>query len=487
MVSNDTTSTANQANLAAQGTAPACGSAMPASDGGRAGGASRADAHRMPAAPAPDAQARVDDAASAKPCTTPYERDRSHCVLVVYASVGSGHRSAATAIAQALELMRAEGNPLVPADLDVRLIDILDYGRQSFDGNKTASMFVGATRPVYDVIWRYSFTGRVLWGGGSIWSHLMFSPFTEYVRKVKPLAIVATHIVGANAAAAARMLCGQDFPLICVPTDYETEGLWPHRYCDLFCVGTESMAETLRARKIEEDRIRITGIPTREDFRLPHDKRAMRDAFDLPQDKQVVLALAGALLPKPYQRFREALDDILPALGDLSAMHLVIVAGKDDAYRAHLELELRKYDLDNVEVFGYVNDMAGLMAASDLVVCKSGGLTVTECLCAETPMVLVGKAYGQEKINTRMLTSASAALCVTTPRELADALRYVMEHPQSLDAMLTNSKHIRRPNAARDIAAATMELARSPKSPESFYRKKNFLRVYRGDYPAHVR
>ncbi len=423
----------------------------------------------------------------AESCTTPYEHDRSHCVLVVYASVGSGHRSAAAAVAQALRLMRAEGNPLVPSDLDVRLIDILDYGRQSFDGNKTASMFVGATRPIYDVIWRYSFTGKVLWGGGSIWSYLMFSPFTEYVRKVKPLAIVATHIVGANAAAAARMLCGQDFPLVCVPTDYETEGLWPHRYCDLFCVGTESMAETLRARKIEEDRIRITGIPTREDFRLPHDKRAMREAFDLPQDKQVVLALAGALLPKPYQRFREALDDILPTFGDLSAMHLVIVAGKDDAYRAHLELELRKYDLDNVEVFGYVEDMAGLMAASDLVVCKSGGLTVTECLCAKTPMVLVGKAYGQEKINTRMLTSSSAALCVTTPRELSDALRYVMEHPQSLDAMLTNGEHIRRPNAARDIAAATMELARVPKSPSSFYRKKNFVRVYCGDRPAHVR
>ena len=35
---------------------------------------------------------------------------------------------------------------------------------------------------------------------------------------------------------------------------------------------------------------------------------------------------------------------------------------------------------------------------SDLAICKSGGLTVTECLCAQVPMILLGKAYGQEKV-----------------------------------------------------------------------------------------
>ena len=94
----------------------------------------------------------------------------------------------------------------------------------------------------------------------------MYGKFTELVRKRRPLAIICTHITAANVAVAARMLTGQRFPIVCVPTDYETEGLWPHLSTDLFCVATESMAETLRPRLVPEQRIRITGIPTRRGF-----------------------------------------------------------------------------------------------------------------------------------------------------------------------------------------------------------------------------
>ena len=43
---------------------------------------------------------------------------------------------------------------------------------------------------------------------------------------------------------------GIDYPVICVPTDYEVEGFWPHKDTDLFCVANEFMAETLRPRKV---------------------------------------------------------------------------------------------------------------------------------------------------------------------------------------------------------------------------------------------
>ncbi|MBQ3301613.1 MAG: UDP-N-acetylglucosamine--LPS N-acetylglucosamine transferase [Eggerthellaceae bacterium] len=412
---------------------------------------------------------------------------QSHTVLIVHASVGSGHRSAAKSIAEAFGFLLAEHAECVPSDLDVRVIDILDYGRHKFDGDKTASMFVGATRPFYDLTWRYTFTGRILWGGGTIWSRLMFSPFTEYVEQVKPMAIIATHITGANAAVSARMLTGQEFPIICVPTDYETEGLWPHRCADLFCVATESMAETLRARRIPEERIRITGIPTREAFRRSYDQLTTRGAFDLPIDKRIVLILAGAYLPRPYVRLRETVDKVLPYFHALTDFEFVIVAGGDEEYLASLTRRCKELDLPNVRPVGYVTEMAALMSASDLIVCKAGGLTVTECLCAEVPMLLVGKAYGQEKINVEMLTGLGAAMRVTTARELLSALRYVMHHPQSIDAMLVNGRILRKPDAARNVASAAMEQVSKPQDLTSPLRKKSFFRLGWGDKPAHVR
>ena len=412
-------------------------------------------------------------------------------VIVMHASVGSGHRSAARAVAQALELLRDDpalrGGVACPNDLEVEVLDVLDFGRITIDGDKTASMFTGPTRPIYDLTWRYTLTGRLLWGGGTVWSRVMFPRFTEHVRKVRPLAIVCTHITAANVAVGARMILQDDFPIVCVPTDYETEGLWPHQHSDLFCVANESMAETLRPRKVPEDRILITGIPTRPAFRETYDKQTGRERFGLPEGKRIVLALAGAYLPTPYVRFREALDKTLPYLHRFKNTHLVIVAGADEEYASHLRRECEELGLENATVLDYVEGMAELMAASDLVICKPGGLTVTECLCAKVPMILLGRAYGQENINVRMLTSLGAALHVTTARELIGAMGHVDANPAIIEAMLTQASYLRKPNAAIDIARATLKLAAAEPSQDLAMRKKRFMHFYWGRTPAHIR
>ena len=180
-------------------------------------------------------------------------------IAIVHASVGSGHKAAAHAVAQSIEALK--GTNGIPEDIEVDVLDILDYGRIKFDGNKTAASFTGATRPIYDITWRYTLTGRLLWGGGSGWSYVMFPSFNTYIREKKPLAVITTHIVAANVAVGARMITGIEYPVVCIPTDYEIEGWWPHKEADLFCVATEFMAETLRPRFVPESKISITGIP----------------------------------------------------------------------------------------------------------------------------------------------------------------------------------------------------------------------------------
>lgn len=409
-------------------------------------------------------------------------------MLVVHASVGSGHRSAANAIAEAFNAMKSEGDSAVPNDIEVKVLDILDFGRIIFDGNKTASMFTGVTRPYYDITWRYTLTGRLLWGGGTIWAHIMYPKFVEYVRETQPIAIIATHITAANVAVSARMLTGQDFPIVCVPTDYEVEGLWPHISTNLFCVATEAMAETLRPRKVPEKNILITGIPTREAFRKTYDRDAVRSELGLPKDKLLVLALAGAYLPQPYVNFRASLDKLIPYLHLMNEkLHFVFIAGKDAEYAHHLRSSLKDLHVENATVFEYVDDMAALMASSDAVICKSGGLTVTECLCAKVPMILMGRAYGQEKINVQMLTSLGAAMHVTTSRELLATLMHMAERPESLKAVLLNGNFLRKPNAARDIVNATMKLISEKKDLASPEYRKHFAKFYWGKKPAHIR
>lgn len=192
--------------------------------------------------------------------------------------------------------------------------------------------------------------------------------------------------------------------------------------------------------------------------------------------------MAGASLPQPYVRFRAEMDRTLPFLRSFEDMHFVFLPGKDVEYATRLKTLFDAMKLENVTVLDYVDDMAALMHGCDLAILKSGGLTVTECLCAHLPMILLGKSYGQEKANTTMLTGMGAQhACHHRTR----AHRY----PTSLarpSRITQSATHQRRsttpPPRSEDIAIATMELVGKPQK-----RKRAFCRFYWGGKPAHIR
>ncbi len=102
-------------------------------------------------------------------------------------------------------------------------------------------------------------------------------------------------------------------------------------------------------------------------------------------------------------------------------------------------------------------------------------------------MILLGRAYGQEKANVSMLTSTGAAFHVTTTRELYDLLLQIEAHPQMTEAIKYNAELIRRPDAAMEIAKATLAAIHgTPPADESLHRK-HFLHFYWGRKPAHIR
>jgi len=100
------------------------------------------------------------------------------------------------------------------------------------------------------------------------------------------------------------------------------------------------------------------------------------------------------------------------------------------------------------------------MLASDVLVTKPGGLTTSEALSAELPMILVRPLPGQEERNASYLAQCGAALRPPRAGDIAAAVSAVLHDPAHAARLRTAAARLRTPNAAAAIAERIHRMAR---------------------------
>ena len=372
-------------------------------------------------------------------------------IAVVHASVGSGHRIAAESVAAQLRLL--------PPQARVEVLDVLDFGAVRISGNAATGAFTGPTAPLYNTLWGNELFGRATMAAARPPLALVYRRFSTWLADNNVSAIVATHALAANLAVqATRAGSLAGVPVVAVATDFGLHGFWPRRGLSRFCVADDMEAETLVGRGTPDAHIVVTGIPVRAQFTVAVDRAAARERFDLGRNHRIVLALAGATQRGPYAKFKASLAVSLPAAASLPDTTVAVVTGRDETFADELRTRVAGFGTTNVRVLGYVEDIAGIMAAADLGVCKPGGLVTAECIAVGLPMVLMGPVVGQERANVRSLTVAGAAVFEEDPRRLAEIVRKTLARPEALSRMREKSLALARPGAARDVARVVVGL-----------------------------
>jgi len=123
---------------------------------------------------------------------------------------------------------------------------------------------------------------------------------------------------------------------------------------------------------------------------------------------------------------------------------------------------------DNVHLCGFLDDMPGAFAASDLVVCRAGASTLSEVLCAGLPSILVPYPYAaadHQTMNARTVAEAGAAVLIPdaeVKRRLGTEIREILAHPERRTSMGIAARSLAFPTAARTIAEAAVKLMREP-------------------------
>ena len=112
---------------------------------------------------------------------------------------------------------------------------------------------------------------------------------------------------------------------------------------------------------------------------------------------------------------------------------LSVVCGTNDDLRKKLQKRTEKYS--QVHVLGTVNNVPQLMQASDLFLTKPGGLSTSEAMAAELPMVLIDAVAGCETHNLNFFLRNGMAVTANTPKAIADTTIKTLNAPVLLFKM----------------------------------------------------
>ncbi|HTI33152.1 MAG TPA: glycosyltransferase [Miltoncostaea sp.] len=354
-------------------------------------------------------------------------------ILILSATVGAGHESAARALRRDLA-DESPGAEVVVADAIAAFGPLLRF-------------FV---RDLYRFLLR-----RAPWGYGAAYAVLTRVTVARALgllglrmlgaRRLRRLVarsradVVVSTFPGVTAILGHERLRGRiRAPVVATVTDVAGMVHWAHRGIDLHLVLHDRCA-----REIED--IAGPGAARRvaplvdEAFLHPPDRAAARAALDVPGDVTFVVVSGGGW----------GVGDVEGATAaalDMPATVVAAVAGRNAGLRARLEERWRGDP--RVRVLGFTRRMPALLAAADAIVHTTGGMTCMEALVTGCPLVVFGEPPGHARLNDQVLREEGLALGATDGAGLARALATAVADPRP------GLRADAAPRAARLVVAA---------------------------------
>ena len=118
-----------------------------------------------------------------------------------------------------------------------------------------------------------------------------------------------------------------------------------------------------------------------------------------------------------------------------------------------------------MKVVPFINDMANAYALSDLVVCRSGALTLSEVTICGKPSILIpfaAAAGNHQQKNAKTLFDAGAAILLEerdlTTKKLLIVINQLISNKKQLNKMSAASKSLGKPNATKIIVDHIMKI-----------------------------
>ena len=366
----------------------------------------------------------------------PLNHRKPHIVFY-FSDTGGGHRSAAEAIIEAIQLEFQN-------QVTTEMVDFFkSYAPRPF--NRAAEMYPYMVKAPH--LWGASFHATDGRARARAITTTMWPIARQAARSLvqsHPADMIVTVHPFANSFAL-RALGKNRPPFINVVTDMvTTHALWYDNRADLILVPTETARKRALKYNMPPDKVQVVGLPVADRYCQPVGSRAtLREKLGWVSDKPVVLLVGGGEGMGPLAKTAQAIDQSGLDVG------LVIVCGRNQRLKA--SLELCKWE-NPTTIYGFTRDMPDFMRAADFIVTKAGPGTIAEALNAELPIILYSKLPGQEDGNVTFVEEEGAGVWAPTPQDVVRTLTRWISRPAERQKVIENCRKSGKPKAARTIA-----------------------------------
>eukprot|EP00930_Biecheleria_cincta_P021221 TRINITY_DN15785_c0_g1_i1.p1 TRINITY_DN15785_c0_g1~~TRINITY_DN15785_c0_g1_i1.p1 ORF type:complete len:596 (-),score=83.37 TRINITY_DN15785_c0_g1_i1:15-1802(-) len=392
-------------------------------------------------------------------------------VLICHASVGSGHKRAAEAVASAIHRL--------DKSVEVKVVDLMSkpyadrtliyfykdwylrlVGGEAFCGS-LGTYCVGCMFDRANSV-QDAFTG------GSAFQRRIFQSllnnFLQLVCDEQPDVVVHTHFLSPELLAGLRRNHGLRIPQVTVVTDMDVHAWWYQQPTDHYFAPRDLARHQLVGDGVPPADVTVSGIPIMPQFQdtlssvSALDVDARRRRFLLEMDAPIDPAVfADDFRPIVIQMSTgKTVTQIFRSLLSLETpIILIVVCGRQADARSTLE-RIEVPIRHRVALVGYTSCIHELLAVADVVVTKPGGLITAEALACGLMMVVVDPYPGQEERNASMLLEEGVGIWIWEYRDIRPKLDAILSAPNGFGASLAryqqNSRRLAKPDAAFEVA-----------------------------------
>lgn len=267
---------------------------------------------------------------------------------------------------------------------------------------------------------------------------VMLIKLNNYLKYEQPDIIIATH--ASCLGSLSKLKERYRFSLAVAFTDFQINSFWIYKNIDYYFVPHEEFKQRLLAKQVEANKIYITGIPIDPAF---SEKEYIEDQYPLATFN--ILIMGGGL-------GLGGIKEVIISLAEIKDIPIAveIIAGTNQ--RLFVELTNLKEGLNiPLTIHQYVDTIHPLMAKAHLLISKPGGLTVSEALSIQTPILVYKPLPGQEEQNVKFLLKYKTAIKVTELKYINYWVTYLYNHPKFYKKLQTREQAISKPNSARTI------------------------------------